>query len=103
LNGCGENALQAGSDRMFSLVAGATLQWWGQELSIGVSMGHTGVLAGDTIESLVERAQHGLGGNQVASPLSRAAAVGEQTPSGKEKNVDEQIPPPETSGNKQLN
>jgi diguanylate cyclase (GGDEF)-like protein/PAS domain S-box-containing protein len=83
LSGCGESALQSVSDRMFGLLSGATLQWWGQELSVGISMSRTGALAGDTVESLVARAQHALTGNQVAPPLCLAAAVGEQLPSGK--------------------
>jgi diguanylate cyclase (GGDEF)-like protein/PAS domain S-box-containing protein len=83
LSGCGESALQSVSDRMFSLLASATIQWWGQELSVGVSMSRTGALAGDTVESLLERALRALIGSPVAPPLRLAAAVGEQLPSGK--------------------
>jgi diguanylate cyclase (GGDEF)-like protein/PAS domain S-box-containing protein len=76
LSGCGEDALQGVSDRMLKMMAGATIEWWGEELSVAVSLGRTGALAGDTIESLLQRAQHALRGNQVELPGRAAAAAG---------------------------
>ncbi|HWY22673.1 MAG TPA: diguanylate cyclase [Candidatus Acidoferrum sp.] len=74
LVGCGEDAMQTISDRMLKLMASATIDWWGEELSVAVSMGRTVAVAGDTIESLVERAHLALGADQV-SPPGRAAAA----------------------------
>jgi diguanylate cyclase (GGDEF)-like protein/PAS domain S-box-containing protein len=75
LNGCGETALLVVSERMLKMMATATIQWWGEELSVTVSMGRTGALAGDTIDSLLQRAQHGLSGSQTAEPVRAAAAA----------------------------
>jgi diguanylate cyclase (GGDEF)-like protein/PAS domain S-box-containing protein len=76
LSGCAEDALQVVSDRMLRMMASATIEWWGEELSVAVSIGRTGALAGDTIESLLHRVQHELSGNQVELPGRAAAAAG---------------------------
>jgi diguanylate cyclase (GGDEF)-like protein/PAS domain S-box-containing protein len=82
LSGCGEDALQAVSERMLKLMAGATIQWWGEQLSVAVSMGRSATLTGDTVESLLQRAQTVLSGNQVALS-ARAVAAGAAKPSGR--------------------
>jgi diguanylate cyclase (GGDEF)-like protein/PAS domain S-box-containing protein len=74
LVGCGEAAMQTISDRMLMLMASVTIEWWGEELSVAVSMGRTVARAGDTVESLVERVQHALSEDQVAL-RDRAAAT----------------------------
>jgi diguanylate cyclase (GGDEF)-like protein/PAS domain S-box-containing protein len=74
LTGCGETALQAVSERMLKIMATATITWWGEELTVAVSIGRTAALAGDTVESLLLRAQHALRGNQVALPAQAAAS-----------------------------
>jgi diguanylate cyclase (GGDEF)-like protein/PAS domain S-box-containing protein len=76
LSGCGESALQVVSERMLKLMASATIQWWGEELSVSVSIGRASALATDTIDSLMQRALHGLGGNQAEALLRDAAAAG---------------------------
>ncbi|MFZ0760724.1 MAG: diguanylate cyclase [Candidatus Sulfotelmatobacter sp.] len=76
LMGCSEYALQSVSERMLKMMASATIHWWGEELSTAVSIGRTGALLGDTIESLLRRAQHELGGDQVALPVRHATAAG---------------------------
>jgi diguanylate cyclase (GGDEF)-like protein/PAS domain S-box-containing protein len=81
LSGCGEDALQAVSARMLKMMGSATIEWWGEELSVAVSIGRTGALAGDTIESLLQRAQQALGRNQVEQPGRAAAAAGANAPS----------------------
>jgi GGDEF domain-containing protein len=81
LNGCGESALQSVSERMHKLTAGATIHWWGQELSVAVSMGRASALVSDTIDSLVQRAQHELGGNRGETvPRDAAAAAADCSP-----------------------
>jgi diguanylate cyclase (GGDEF)-like protein/PAS domain S-box-containing protein len=74
LSGCGESALQAVCDRMLKMTASATIEWWGEELSVAVSIGRTAAAAGDTLDSLLQRAQHGLDPEQVA-PLAAAAGA----------------------------
>src|SRR5258706_15938110 len=55
LVGCGDAAMQTISDRMLKLMASATIDWWGKELSVAVSIGRTRALAGGTVGTLVER------------------------------------------------
>jgi diguanylate cyclase len=74
LSGCDESSLRVVSERILKMMASATIQWWGEELSVIISIGRTGALAGDTIASLMRRAQQSIGGNQIA-PLARAAAA----------------------------
>jgi diguanylate cyclase (GGDEF)-like protein/PAS domain S-box-containing protein len=83
LSGCGESALQAVSERMHKLMAGAAIHWWGEELSVAVSMGRASALASDTIDSLLQRAQHELGGNKGQAPLRDASAAGANWSPGK--------------------
>jgi diguanylate cyclase (GGDEF)-like protein/PAS domain S-box-containing protein len=66
LNGCGEDALQAVNGRILKMSASANIHWWGEELSVTLSIGRTAAVPGDTVESLLQRAQHGLEENQVA-------------------------------------
>jgi GGDEF domain-containing protein len=75
LVGCGDAAMQTISDRMLKLMASATIDWWGKELSVAVSMGSTGALAGDSVESLVERVHLALSEDQVSLPQSATAAT----------------------------
>jgi diguanylate cyclase (GGDEF)-like protein/PAS domain S-box-containing protein len=83
LSGCGEDAVQSVSQRVLNMMSSATIPWWGEELSVAVSMGRAGALAGDTVESLLRRAQPALSANQSAPP-SRERAVGAPAPSGKD-------------------
>ncbi len=78
LVGCGEAAMQTISDRMLMLMASVTIEWWGEELSVAVSMGRTVARAGDTVESLVERVHRALSEDQV-SLRDRAAAAASST------------------------
>ncbi len=83
LSGCGEDALETVSQRMFKLMSSATIQWWGAELSVSVSMGRAGALPGDTVDSLLQRAQPPPLETLIAPPPPGAAAVGESSPSAK--------------------
>ncbi len=75
LSGCGEGAIQAIGERLLRMAASATIEWWGEELSVAVSIGCAGAVAGDTVDAILQRAQHLLGGDQ-SGALRRAAAVG---------------------------
>jgi diguanylate cyclase (GGDEF)-like protein/PAS domain S-box-containing protein len=75
LSGCDDGALQTVTDRMLKMMTGATIEWWGEELSAAVAMGHASAVAGDTAESLMQRAQHALGGNWLPRPDRAVAAV----------------------------
>ena len=74
LNGCSEEALQAVGERMGKMMAGATIEWWGEEISVAISIGRASARAGDTVESLLERALQSVAGNR-PRPGSQAAAA----------------------------
>ncbi len=75
LSGCHEDALRLISQRILNMTANATIQWWGEELSVAISIAGTVALAGDTVASLLLRAQQGLRGNQVAASGHALAAT----------------------------
>lgn len=60
LPNCGPQGAERARERVHPLLAGAGIHWWGEQLSIATSIGHAGAEFGDTIESLVERAQRSL-------------------------------------------
>jgi diguanylate cyclase (GGDEF)-like protein len=72
LSGCHEEALQAVSQRILKMTGRATIEWWGEELSVAVLIGSTEALECDDVESLLRRAQESLKQNR--SETSRAAA-----------------------------
>lgn len=80
LMGCSEEALQAVSQRTLKALSSATIRWWGEDLSVAISAGSTGARAGDSVESLLERAQPTFGDEQVALSVRAAAAFGSRSP-----------------------
>jgi diguanylate cyclase (GGDEF)-like protein/PAS domain S-box-containing protein len=79
LMGCSEEALQTVSQRTLKTVASATIRWWGEDLSVAVSIGCTGARAGDTVESLLLRAQPTFSDDQVALSVRGGAASGRRS------------------------
>lgn len=67
LCGCGEDSLQAVVDRMRRMMSNANIVWWGEELTLRISIGHASAIVGDTVESIMQRAKASLGGNQAAA------------------------------------
>jgi len=80
LCGCSEEALQAVTARMRRMMSSATIVWWGEELTIRVSIGQAVPQAGDSVELLLLRAQKGLGRNQGQNAI--AASVTSKSLSG---------------------
>ncbi|HTC48056.1 MAG TPA: diguanylate cyclase [Candidatus Aquilonibacter sp.] len=76
LPGCDEQALCKVGDRLVRMAASATIEWWGQELSTALSVGLASVQVGDSIESIVERAQTALPVKQVAENVPPPHAMG---------------------------
>jgi diguanylate cyclase (GGDEF)-like protein/PAS domain S-box-containing protein len=74
LMGCSEEAVHGICLRILKMMAGASIQWWGKDLSVTVSIGGTGARAGDNLKSLLQRAQCGLS-DPVAALSSRGAAA----------------------------
>jgi|HubBroStandDraft_1064217.scaffolds.fasta_scaffold00029_54 diguanylate cyclase (GGDEF)-like protein/PAS domain S-box-containing protein len=81
--GRAEPALRAISERLLEMMASATISWWGEELPVAVSLGYAAAMPGDSVESLLERAQTALSENQVAPPAHAAAAASGHSSSGR--------------------
>jgi two-component system, cell cycle response regulator len=57
---CGDHGVEKTCERMQKMVICAGLRWWSDELSVTTSVGCVSVQAGDTVESLLLRAQGSL-------------------------------------------
>jgi len=68
---CPESGVQQTWERIRKMVTCAGLQWWGDELSVTTSVGYGSAQAGDTIDSLLNRAQASL----VQSCVKKMAAT----------------------------
>ncbi|HZR58947.1 MAG TPA: diguanylate cyclase [Terriglobales bacterium] len=60
LEDCSLAGVEITGKRMRKIVTFAGLKWWGDELSVTVSIGHATAQSGDTIDLLIERASHSL-------------------------------------------
>lgn len=60
LNGCREDFLGTVAQRLKATVTGSGIQRWGDRLCLAVSIGWTGVIPGDTVDAMVERAESAL-------------------------------------------
>jgi diguanylate cyclase (GGDEF)-like protein len=68
---CPDHGVQHTWERIRKMVTCAGLQWWGDKLSVTTAVGYGSAQTGDTIDSLVNRAQASL----QQSPVNKAAAV----------------------------
>ncbi|MGD0270433.1 MAG: diguanylate cyclase [Candidatus Sulfotelmatobacter sp.] len=76
LMGCSEEAVHAIGGRILKMMSSASIHWWGEDLSVTVSIGSTGARAGDSVESLLQRAQRAISDQEVAQSV-RAAGAGD--------------------------
>jgi diguanylate cyclase (GGDEF)-like protein/PAS domain S-box-containing protein len=74
LSGCDEQALKDVTARLEQLAARLSIQWWGEELSVVVLISSANAVAGDTVESLLQRAGAGLSQTGGSESALRAAA-----------------------------
>jgi diguanylate cyclase (GGDEF)-like protein/PAS domain S-box-containing protein len=71
LNECGPTDIERAAKRLKKMVHSSEIKWWGDEWPVSASFGGAAVRMGDTIESILERAEKSLaesvaaGGNQV--------------------------------------
>ncbi|HVI07330.1 MAG TPA: diguanylate cyclase [Candidatus Binatia bacterium] len=70
--GCSEEALSAVCARMMRMLASASIMWWGEELSVKISLGRAAARPGDTQESLLARA---FEDKQTTLPAAGASAA----------------------------
>jgi GGDEF domain-containing protein len=73
---CGVAGMEEAGARMRKVVGCAGLQWWRDELSATISLGYSAAQTGDTMESLLERAQRSLEEKSASCVL--AASAGNQ-------------------------
>jgi two-component system, cell cycle response regulator len=73
---CGDPAVEHTWERIRKMVTCAGLRWWSDELLVTTSVGYATAQAGDTIESLLNRAQSSL----EVSSVKRAAAAAVGSP-----------------------
>lgn len=76
LSGCDQAALRTVSDRTAQMAARASIDWWGEELSVEVLMGCASAELGDSVESLLQRAEDELSRNRSQLSSGAAAAAG---------------------------
>ncbi len=74
LLGCTEYALPSVSGRLLKMMENVTIQWWGEDLSLPLSIGRTGAVAGDSVDSLLQRALNELISDQDVMPARTNAA-----------------------------
>jgi len=75
---CGDRGVEHTWERIRKMVTCAGLRWWSDELSVTTSVGYAAAQPGDTIDSLLSRAQ----GSLQQSSVKQAAAVGSQASQG---------------------
>jgi diguanylate cyclase (GGDEF)-like protein len=60
LNGGNAESLPAVRERLRRMLANDAIEWWGEGRSLRVSIGETTAQPGDTVESILDRAQRSL-------------------------------------------
>lgn len=80
LNGCNADSLLRVRERLGRMLANDAIEWWGERRSLRVSIGETTAQPGDTVESILERAQKSL--NQASQWLSQTTDTGKNDSSG---------------------
>jgi diguanylate cyclase (GGDEF)-like protein/PAS domain S-box-containing protein len=79
LMGCSEEAVHAICGRILKMMAGVSIQGWGEDLSLALSIGSTAARTGDSVESLLQRAQPAISDQEVALSVRAASASDKQS------------------------
>jgi len=77
LHGCRDEALHSVREKIRRMLANDSIEWWGERHSLPVSIGYATPQPGETMESLLERAQKSLDGEWAGR--SRAASATESS------------------------
>jgi two-component system, cell cycle response regulator len=78
---CPDPGVEQTWQRIRKMVTCAGLRWWSDELTVTTSVGYATAQAGDTIDSLLKRAQNSLQQSS-SKPTAAAAAAASQASSG---------------------
>ena len=79
LNGCRDEAMHSVRERIRRMLANDGIEWWGERRSLPVSVGQATAQSGDTVESLMERAQKSLDTASAARACAASASSGNQS------------------------
>jgi diguanylate cyclase (GGDEF)-like protein/PAS domain S-box-containing protein len=80
LTNCKIDSLEAVRNRIRAIVASDSIDWWGEERRIAVSIEKTTAQAGDTLESLLQRVQQSFPTNSAEEKgLAAAASASDQS------------------------
>lgn len=83
LNGCRDEALCAVRERLRHMLANDSIEWWGERRSLPFSVGHSTAQPGDTVDSLIKRAQKSLeAASEGNIPAAAASANTDSSHSG---------------------
>jgi diguanylate cyclase (GGDEF)-like protein/PAS domain S-box-containing protein len=80
VNGCRDAALHSVRERIRRMLASDAIEWWGERRTLPVSIGRATVRAGDSIESILDRAYKSLDG--ASAWRTRSATAGRNSSSG---------------------
>jgi diguanylate cyclase (GGDEF)-like protein/PAS domain S-box-containing protein len=80
LMNCTVGGVSKAAERMKKLAVCAGLQWWGDQLSVNTSIGLAAAETGDSIESLLERAQRSLEHASAKLAATASSAAGLSSP-----------------------
>jgi diguanylate cyclase (GGDEF)-like protein/PAS domain S-box-containing protein len=75
LTACREDALYAVREQVRQALAGESIEWWGELHTLPVSIGEAIAQSGDTVESILHRAQRSLDSSSERRALSAAAGI----------------------------
>jgi diguanylate cyclase (GGDEF)-like protein/PAS domain S-box-containing protein len=74
LNGCNGESLPAVRERLRRMLANDAIEWWGERRSLRVTIGETTAQPGDTVESILDRAQRSI--DRASQWLSNTTGAG---------------------------
>jgi diguanylate cyclase (GGDEF)-like protein/PAS domain S-box-containing protein len=74
LNGCREEAMHSACERVRRMLANDGIVWWGERRSLPITIGQTTAQVGDSVESIVARAQQSF--DVISAWRAYAASVG---------------------------
>jgi PAS domain S-box-containing protein/diguanylate cyclase (GGDEF)-like protein len=73
LNGCRDDAIFSVRERIRKMLANDTIEWWGERRSLPLSISQASASPGDTVATLIDRAQKSL--NAASTARAQAAAA----------------------------
>jgi diguanylate cyclase (GGDEF)-like protein/PAS domain S-box-containing protein len=82
LNGCRDDAMSSVRERVCRMLASDSIEWWGERRSLPVSIGQATAQPGDSVETLMQRAQKSLDAASGEQALGTASSSSSQSNSG---------------------